>query len=276
MTIQKVDLEIFVANLAKTFQNNLNVELGDYAKELSERECQYTNDAAQVKYITISLNFAIAIKKHYRGLKKIDIECDDDDVYTVIIHNKKKHQTLIELRNKLPGLNNIIPKGLMKVCGYQGNSRESRHYKPEYARLNNEIYHRISKKANRYSELKQESKEKKLYEPFVDLFIETLSKKRRCATKLYSHFGLPESIIAVITPIGFHVYDFRVEDLGDNPSYRIEKRSESVIYIKFNNKTKFSLTLQSNATEIKEHLSLKYIVDYVNPEATYSILQGNF
>jgi hypothetical protein len=66
------------------------------------------------------------------------------------------------------------------------------------------------------------------------------------------------------------MYDFGKE-LDNVESFRMKLNQENEIVITFNNGTKFALILQTNASEIKEHLSLKFHTAFKNMDDLFAI-----
>lgn len=270
MVRKKIDYRLLVINLIKMFKTISNIQVGKNAKKLlvSETDDDYSDESIKIYYMTYSLKLVDTLRSHVSNITAIDIPNNYGtftDAYTLILTSDDDNIT-VEIGKNMPVLKDIIPDKLMKICKYQGNSNVSKKYKPEYKQLNDKIYSRLSKKYDKYSDISQEKKDIILYEPFVDLFISSLVKKRKCAQHLYNHIITFEPKLLIITRHNnYELYDFtKISELGDNPSFRLKKIDKNSINITFNNNFKFRLVLHSNATNINQHLSLKYHITFVN------------
>lgn len=168
-----------------------------------------------------------------------------------------------------PPIRNIIPAKLMKICKYTRNSKVYQKYDSEYTELSNSIYQEIGG-YDKFSELDDETKQTIIYDPIMELIKTTLTKKRLCAGKLFNHlFDKPNIIMIKLQKYKFTIYDFN-KDIDDATSFRINISKGKLIF-KFNNGCNFSLKLQTNSSEIKEYLSLKFITKFINLDDLFCV-----
>jgi len=143
-------------------------------------------------------------------------------------------------------------------------------YIGQYENIMKKGYGKIKSKS-KYSELSDKNKNGALLGPVCELVHSTLSKKRKCAANLYN-FLLKENdrIVLKLYKNRFTIYDFGKE-LDNVESFRMKLNAGNEIVIAFNNGTKFSLVLQTNASDIKEHISLKFHTNLKNIDDLFSV-----
>jgi len=296
MTTTEFDNEYLIYSLANTFRNNLGIELcDDTAEYLSGKISKKYGKLPQedkLYYATYSLKLAQSlldyIPRTYMfalNLKSSSSESDtgsdsnsDDDTtpYNFKLKSKKCGTKRIRLVNTGDFVNDIIPCKLMKICKYRKNTNVSKEFRSEYEHITEKMYEKISSK-EKYSDLNEKRKNKIVYEPVTSLVSDTLSKKRKCAEHLYEHmFGESDTIVMKIYKKRFVIYDFGVV-LQDSSvkSFSLSKHGADELKITFNNGTKFILTLKTNSTEIKEHISLKFHVKFDNLDELFVVRTGS-
>lgn len=265
----KASFDINVCDATLTF---LNSEVKTHFKNLTEDEKSH--------YVTYSLKLANSLREyipHICGFEYND-DLDSKKIYDFKLRSSKKNSTrLVSLTFSNIGVSDIIPRKLMKICKYRKNTNVYNEYMPVYDEICKIAYERIID-SEKYSELSSHVKQKYLYDPIIDLFISTLSKKRKCVESLYNHlFHESDRILFKIDKRKFSMYDFGIElSEPDVKSFRIDKiQTESDttdgICLTFNNKVTFDLILRPNTSSISEFISLKFRTKISNINDLYRI-----
>ena len=276
-----IDLKLLAFNVLSEISDNFEIKKTASMKKFLDNDVEYPDILSKMFYKAYALKIIMALVENKVNIKRVNIDHtfdEEPESYFINLSNDNKDPGVdIEFSNTTPVIRDIIPDRLMKICKYQGNSNICKKYKPEYSELNDRIYRELSN-YDKYSEISEDDKNKILYEPFVDLFVDTLSKKRKCAVNLYNHLvTFSSKIVVVPSSTVFDIYDFtNTNNLGDNPSYKLKKISENQISIRFNNGSRVVLTLKSNATNIGKHLSLKYHAALDNMSNIYCTNQVAF
>ena len=267
--------EILLYSLAKTFNTILNIDIcgntRNYIKSKSEVFIKL-EISEKMYYTKYSLRIAKSIVDSLEKINLFELNLDSDHE---IFHDfrivwKKDNIAHISMDHNTINTKNLIPEKLMKICKYKKNTNICKEYTIKYKELNDHGYKKI-KSNDKYSEIGNNLKNSAILEPMCDLMIETLSKKRKCAKNLYNFlFSESDRIVLKLYKNRFIMYDFG-KKLENVESYRMKLKSGNEIIISFNNGTKFCLTLQTNASEIKEHLSLKFHTKFKNIDDLFSI-----
>lgn len=270
-----IDQEILLYSITNTFESVLNTEISNdskkYVKKMGKKmkELDITQRMYYTKY---SLCVAQSLMEYLKNVSLFEINTDaeNDIQHDFRLHWGKNNIAHISLYHTTIPINGIIPDKLMKVCKYKKNTKISKQYTARYQSISEKGYNKIKSKS-KYSELNDKTKNSAIIDPVCNLFIETLSKKRKCANNLYSHlFNEADRIVFKIYKNRFIMYDFGIE-LPNVESFRMKSKSNDTIIITFNNKTKFSLVLKTNASQIKEHISLKFHTSFVNMDEIFAV-----
>lgn len=290
---------VFISNIDKKFNKLENNDKTYYSKYSLTVLNKLLNHLGEIKNVTINPIYSKQSKaeKKSKNIKKnkkennSDIESDtnssdesdknenennendnneDENIIYDFIFNCKKGKKYISFSHQSIMVNNIIPFKLMKICKYHKQSNVYKQYINSYNTINDNAYEKL-KKNEKYSNVSDKKKEKILYTPIIDLVIETLNKKRKCAKNIYNYiFSDGNRIIVKLYKNRFYIYDFDVETSEIN-SIQIKKKSTNVIRLSFNNNTKFLLTLKTNGTKINEHISLKFKTQFSNLDEIYLV-----
>ncbi|XWV24602.1 hypothetical protein QJ856_gp1185 [Tupanvirus deep ocean] len=270
-----VNEKMLLYSLANTFSTTLGVDICDDTKAyLKSKSKAFAKLDVEEKmyYAKYSIQLAKCLMDYLDDISLFEINTDAD---SEIVHDFKltwsdDNIAHVCMSHISINIKDIIPEKLMKICKYKGNTNICKYYLQEYKKLNEKGYKKIQNKS-KYSELTDKTKNTAILEPVCNLVLNTLSKKRKCAVNLYNHlFGETDRIVFKLYKNRFTMYDFGVE-LDDVESFRMKLNPGNEILLTFNNETKFVLTLQTNATDIKEHLSLKFHTNFKNMDELFAV-----
>lgn len=269
-----IDTNILLYSLANTFANILGVPI-------SKKTTKYLNNGLQnftelsledrIYYTKYSIKLAQNLSEYIKGIKLFEINTDSepDVIHDFRLKWKKDNITHISMSHSGINIRDIIPEKLMKICKYKKNTKTCKYFMENYKKITTKAYKKLQT-STKYSELSDKSKNSNLIEPVCNLVIGTLSKKRKCASHLYNHlFPETDRIVLKLYKNRFTIYDFGKE-LNDVESFRM-KINGNRITITFNNTVKFALVLHTNASEIKEHISLKFHTRMENIDELFAV-----
>jgi hypothetical protein len=164
----------------------------------------------------------------------------------------------------------IIPKKLMRICKYKGNSNKFKAFNEAYEELRASIYSSIEE-FSKYSEIELASRREIIFDPLVELIYNTLLRKRDRKDVLFEYlFPNPQAICIDLRKSKFTMYDFTTELEGDN-GYHLKILKNGKLNIKFNNGCHFTLTPKTNGTYINEVISLKMHTTLKNVDELFAI-----
>lgn len=270
-----IDEKLLLYCLANTFSTTLNVDICDdtvayiKSKTKSFGKLSVTEKMYYTKY---SIQLAQSLMEYLDKITLFELNTDTEHD---ILHDFRltwsgDNISHISMSHTSINTKDLIPEKLMKICKYKKNTNVSKEYTAKYKTLNEKGYKKIQD-SSKYSELTGKKKSSAILEPFCDLVLNTLSKKRKCSQNLFNHlFNESDRIVLKLYKNRFIIYDFGIE-LDDVESYKMKLLEGNIITISFNNKTKFSLCLQTNASEIKEHLSIKFHTSFKNMDELFSV-----
>lgn len=271
-----VDNSIILYGLANAFHQTLGVAICDntktyikskakkFHKLISEEKIYYTKYCVQITQSLINYLGKISFFE-------LNIDSDHNIIHDFrLTWGKNDNMVHISLSHTTINTNDVIPEKLMKICGYKKNTNVCKAYTKSYTKINDKGYGKIQSQ-NKYSELSDKNKNKALLDPTRTLVLTTLSKKRKCSTHLYYHlFGEIDRIVFRLYKNRFAFYDFGKE-LDAVESFKMKLDPDRNIIITFNNNASFSLSLHTNATEIKPHLSLKFKTTFKNMDELFMV-----
>ena len=270
-----VNHKYLLYSLANTFNISLGIEISKDTKNyLSELQSEFIalNVDDKIYYGKYAIELATKLNEYFEKINLFEINQDSeiDFAYDFKIRWKKNNITYICMSHNDININNIIPEKIMKICKYKKNTNIYKIFTEEYQKIIKNGYNHIKNK-KKYSDLNNEDKNEYLIYPICKLIYDTLSKKRKCAPHLY-HYLYDESdrVVLKLYKNRFVIYDFG-KKIDDPESFRMEYDEYDTINIKFNNDTKFVLVLQTNASEIKEHISLKFHTTFQNMDELYVV-----
>lgn len=274
-----INTEILLYYLAKTFNTTLGVNMSNetsaYLKKKS-KICTTMDKEEKFYYAKYALKLVEALDKYLKDISFFEIKIDDDE--EEIVHDFKltwgeKNVVHISMNHNSINTRDIIPEKIMKICKYKRNTNICKEYTERYNKLNNKIYQKISSN-EKYSEINDKTKRKFIYEPLCQLVMDIISKKRKCAEYLYNHlFDESDRIVLKLYKNRFVVYDFDKE-IDEVEGFRMKYNGENIITVTFNNDACFDLVLHTNATEIKEHISVKFRNTFKNIDEIFAVEFG--
>jgi len=271
-----VNQKYLLYSLAKTFNSTLNVDICEdtkvYVKKVSKLFAKLDTDE-KMYYTKYSLQLAQNFINYLGTITMFELNTDPD---AEVDHEfrlvwKKKNIAHISMLHTSINTKDIIPEKLMRICKYKRNTNVCKEYTHQYKKINDKGYKKIQTKS-KYSELSIKTKNKAILEPICDLTMATLSKKRKCANNLFNHlFNENDRIVLKLYKNRFTMYDFSTE-LPTVESFRMKHNpNNNEILITFNNGAKFNLVLHTNASEIKEHLSIKFHTSFKNMDELFAV-----
>lgn len=270
-----IDQKYILFSLANTFNTTLGVDISDdtksYIKSVGKNFAKLETQE-RVYYTKYSIQLAQKLSDYLEGIKMFEINTDENPevVHDFRLKWKKGNVAHISLLHGSINIRDIIPEKLMKICKYKKNTKNYKLYMENYIQITERAYKNIKSK-KKYSELSDKSKNKNLINPICQLVYNTLSKKRKCAAHLYKHlFSESDRIVLKLYKNRFSIYDFGKE-IDNVESFRLKMGEKNELIITFNNGVKFSLALQTNASEIKEHISLKFHTNLKNMDDLFAV-----
>jgi len=275
-----VDEKLLLYSLANTFHTTLGIAICSDTKaylKKNEKVFSKLDLDSKIYFTKYSLKLAQSLADYLDNIVSFELNTDDE---SEIIHDfrlimKKKHCIYVSTDHASILVRDLIPEKLMRICKYKKNTNICKEYLSGYEAFSTKVYKKISNH-EKYSDLKDKTKNSVILEPLCDLVVNTIAKKRKCAANLYDHlFGEQDRIVLRLYKNRFTIYDFSKELETDVESYKMKSTSLDEITIEFNNGAKFSLILHTNATEIKEHLSLKFHTNFVNMDELYAVATSN-
>jgi len=224
-------------------------------------------------YTKYSIQLAQSLMEYLKDISSFELNTDEDNETT---HDfrliwKKNNVAHICMSHGSINVNDVIPKKLMKICKYKKNTNMYKAYTAKYDSLNNKGYQKV-KKYEKYSELSEKLKNNSILFPIRNLVLATLSKKRKCAAHLFNHlFGEQDRIVFRLYRNRFTMYDFG-RGIDGVESFRMKLNQDNDIVITFNNKTKFMLSLQTNASKVSDNLSIKFHTTFKNMDDLFAVV----
>lgn len=271
-----IDTQLLLYSLANTFKTTLGTEVCNetvlfmktvaktFAKLDIEEKMFYTKYSMQ---LTTKLSF------YLQEITRFELNTDTSPEINHDFRLIWKNDSIAHLSMVYNSINvkDIIPEKLMRICKYKRNTNICKKYMEEYQKINDEGYD-VIQKYEKYTEIPENIKNKILLEPVCNLVMNTIAKKRKCANNLYNHLlNETDRIVLKLYKNRFTIYDFGVKTDTDVTSFRMALETDNTIVITFNNKAEFILRLHTNASEIKNHLSLKFHTHFNNLDELFAI-----
>lgn len=270
-----VNNTLLLYSLAKTFNTILNIDICDNTKTYIKTKSKIffkLHISEKMYYMKYSIQLAQSLMEYLDDIKffELNVNAEHDIIHDFRLTWKNNNVAHISMAHNSINIRDLIPEKLMRICKYRKNSDIYKIYMQLYKKINNNGYKKIQSK-RKYSELNDKIKNNIIFEPICNLVLNTLSKKRKCASNLYNYlFEENDRIVFKLYKNRFIMYDFGKE-LDDVESFRMKLNPGNEIIITFNNKTKFMLHLQTNSPEIKEHLSLKFHTFFKNIDDLFAV-----
>jgi len=270
-----VDEKLLLYSLAMTFNSALDISICDDTKQFIKKTSKdfhklESND--KIYYTKYAIKLTQCLTDYLQGISYFELNTDSDhDInHDFRLTWKKKNIAHISMSHNSINVKDIIPKKLMRICKYKRNTNICKKYSSEYKKINDKAYGKI-KTNSKYSELAEKVKTKNILEPICNLVATTLSRKRKCALNLYNHlFDESDRIVFKLYKNKFTMYDFSAK-LDSVDSFGMKLAGPNEILITFNNKSKFALYLQTNVSEIKQDLSLKFRTSFKNMNDIFAV-----
>jgi hypothetical protein len=267
-----VDKKILLYNLAKILGSMYSVKLEDSAKEYIKENKDCDNEE-KTRYIEYSVQLAKKLIEYVGEITSLDINPEVEGIicdFKLCVGKKKFY---VSMDHFTINIKNIIPEKLMKICNYSKKNKIYKEYMDEYNQFCENLYGKI-KKNEKYSDLSDEEKNKLIIKPMNKIVVNTISRKKTCASSLFNHlFDESKRLVLKLYKSRFVIYDFGVE-LDEVKSYRMSC-NENTINIIFNNKASFDLVLNTNSPKINEHISLKYTTNFLNIDDLFAVKSGH-
>lgn len=254
------DVMIYLlVKLAKILEIKLSAATEKYLSDTTDISLANMKLDDKTHYASYAVQILENLAAHVGKIREIDIDDNSD----LVVRYGSRREITVSVDYSTLAVSNLIPRNLMRVCCYSKNSNIYKQYMENYNALNDK-YYRLIRKHDNYSQIKEKVRNEML-ESFVDLFLDTLSKKKKCAQNLYD--GLFREKARIL--FKFHVkrlsmYDFQDPYIEAITSYKLERLESNRIQITFNNGAVFHLTLTINSSKIQPILSLKYNVRFQN------------
>ena len=273
-----VDTDILLYNLINTLHTTLAINVCKNTKKFLTGKIskKYGTLSQEDKfyYVAYGVKLAQSLTGYIPKITLLEINTGDnpDISYNFKLQSKECGSKYISLSHEDILIRDIIPEKLMKICKYRKNTNVHKEYTAEYQKICEKVYAKINSN-EKYSDMDEAQKQKKIYKHYTELVTETLKKKRKCASNLYAHlFSETDRIVLKLYKKRFIIYDFGIElKESEIKSFKITKKSDSEINIQFNNGTIFCLTLHTNSTLVKEHLSLKFHTKFENMDELFVV-----
>lgn len=275
-----VDNDIMLFSIINTFNKTLGVDICDDSKKYlksNAKKFSKLGSIDKIYYTKYSGQIAQSLMDYLEKITLFEINTDPDNeiVHDFKVTWKKNNVAHISLSHASINTRDVIPEKLMKICGYKKNTNVCKAYTESYQKINDKGYGKVKSKT-KYSEISDKSKEKAILEPTRNLVLATIGKKKKHSQKLYDHlFGETDRIVFRLYKNRYAMYDFGKE-LGTVEGYvKMKLDKDDNIVVTFNNKTNFSLCLQTNATEIKPHLSMKFKTTFTNMDELFIVASAS-
>lgn len=272
-----VDTDLLLYSLTKTFHSSLGISISDDTeKYLTKKKGNKIPQDDKLYFTTYSLKLAQSLTEYIPKISQLEINTDSSLDYNFKLESKKCGTKCVSLLHSSIVIRDIIPKNLMKICKYRKNSKTYLEFTTSYEEICAKIYSKINSE-EKYSDVADKQKQKVIFKPITDLIVNTLTKKRKCAVPLYNYlFGEQERIVIKLYKKRFMIYDFGVE-LPDPEikSFKLKQTESDELILTFNNGAEFMLTLHTNSTDIKEHISLKFHTKFSNMNELFSVKTGS-
>lgn len=265
-----VDLDHLLYNITSTFSTKYNVSMNEdtiqylsdwekYDKELNSDDKKY--------YVKYSVKIVKSLFKHLGNITFYEINTNpmDDIVHDFRVCWGSKNKKYISLNHKTIAINDIIPKYMKTVCGWNIKSDTAQEYKNEYNELNDKIYDEISD-YNNFSEISTDDKMSIIYKPMCELIYNTLDDKQQYTENIYRYlFREKDRIVFRAYLKSFKMYDFGNKiDKPSNYEISIDSEHENILVLEFDNEVKFKLSMKTNSTKINSNISLKLVTTMCN------------
>jgi hypothetical protein len=276
-------LYVLISELANTH----NIALDDNAtnhKKNTLKPFAKLSAETRIYYTKYGSKLASAFAEYLPNIQMFGLSIDDEDHpdsqawFTWIPEptddeaGDQEHDetcTYINFKYSQP-VRDVIPKKLMRICKYGGNSNKFKAYREAYEEFRSNAYACIEDFA-KYSEIELASRREIIFDPIIELVYNTLLRKRDRKDVLFEHlFPNPDAICVDLGKKKFTIYDFTTELGGDN-GYHLKILKNGKLNIKFNNGCHFILTPRTNATYIAEEVSIKLHTTFKNVDELFVV-----
>ena len=268
-----IDNKLLLYNIIETFKS-LDVPICKSSVKYLEQEKIYCNEISldeKIYYKKYSLLIIQKLLDYLGGIMKFEINMDEDRDYDFRLKKEDNDMINISMYHNSIKIKDIIPKKLMKICKYSKNTKITKEYNEKYDEIVKEAYDKICSK-NKYSDISEKTKISLLYSPICNLVYDKLSRKRNCSENLYKHiFQECGRMVLKLYKNRFTIYDFNLQSDMEIKSFRMKMVLPNKLLLTFNNGANFNLILQTNGSEIKQYISLKFHVSFINMNNLFAI-----
>lgn len=263
--------------LATTFKTltKISDETEAFLDQKKRRFDKLTSDE-KLYYSRYAIRIVQRLVDYLENITLFDINDEPENYKTV--HDFRLHwgtervaNICLSISPKNILIRDIIPIKLMRCCGYTKKTKVAKSYYANYRKFSARV-HRKFEGFDKFSEIKEEDKDRIILKPLNDLLVTTLSRRKKCTGNLYrTLFGERHRLVIRLNKSRFTLYDFSVKSQQEVVGFRMKKLAKNVVRIKFSNGAIFALVPITNSTHIKENLSLKFKTKFVNLNDMFAI-----
>jgi len=276
-----VDENLLLYSLANTFSTTLGIPVCDQTKSYLKSNAKVFNNCStedKMYYAKYAIALSNALSQYLDDIIMFEINTEEEHTIEHQFRLKwgNDYTAYICLFHKTINVQNIIPQKLMKICKYKKNSNVGKYYYEHYDKINAYAHKKLQNK-KKYSELTDKQKTNIILKPICELVMNTISKKRKQkhVKCLYDHlFKETDRLVLRLYKTRFTIYDFG-KKTDEITSYKMKQNSDNEIVVTFNNGAEFVMTLHTNATDIKECLSVKFRTNFKNLDEIFGVSNGN-
>jgi hypothetical protein len=270
-----LDRKLLLYSLADAMDRTLGIVLCDNTKEYLGRYKKkfiQLEQSKKIYYSSYGLNLAKSLTEYFKQVSNFELNVDSDHEidHDFRLTYFKKHTAYVSMSHYGINTRNIIPEKLMKICRYKKNTNICKEYSAQYKKICIKAFKKLQNK-KKYSAVNEKTKRATLMTPICQLVVDTIGKKRKCAQCLYQYmFAEEDRVVLKLYKNRFKMYDFGI-DLPAVEGFKMKLVAENRIQITFNNGSQFQMTLHTNSSDIKKHISLKFHNTFKNMDDLYGV-----
>jgi hypothetical protein len=230
-------------------------------------------------YKTYGTKIVKMLNKYINNMQSIVYVSDTE--FELIYNNKGSVNVCLEYPKRLTNI--IYPSRLMKLCGYQKNTTVYDTYTKLCQKYNTKVYDKI-KKYKKYSNMSERAKTNDIVIPMTKIIHDTLSQKRKTIhiEKLQKTLFTPsQKIMFRLFRNKLSMYDFGY-DINSPTNKKMKILKNGDMLIKFSsthnddhpeksNTMEFLMMARTNGQEIKNQITIRYLVKFSNMPEHYLI-----
>ena len=268
-----VNEDILLYTLIHTFNSSLNIDVCKNTQNMINDKSKIFKDLSiddKVYYSTYAVKIAKFLIGYFENPYLIELNSGNDHDHDFRIHWNRNKVAYISMHYDTIEIRDIIPKKLMKICKYRKKSKIHTWYTTEYDNICQKALNKL-KDIEKFSDISDKKKMSLILFPICNLIMDTLAKKRKCSDNLFKHlFTKSDRIVFKLYQNRFLIYDFSRE-LEEADNFKMKMTKENEISITFSNSTQFTLALNTNSSQIKDPLSLKFNTRFINMDELFLI-----